>query len=306
MADSAFWRDFADQFESLHSRRSDLGANWQYKSGSGGAAEWTLFGDNGQKAKFEALARRAAIGLRNKRSQDLLVAWLEALREFGSLAGRGRTQFATESNEDGSVRATYVLGSIGGICEASAHVCKMLESRSLQAEFEEEQRSDPKNGPPLLKQFEAFKSLEGLFTGPVEQIPEALIRRFVADRDGIPPEDVTQQQIQFEVTALLPYYPAITVTPHDDPAAGSPEKQGLQQPQAQKNPALPPINKTSRKQFVEAILTEKGWSILDWSNEAGVAYHTAADYLSGVKNPYRSTRVKLARALGVSPNQLPE
>ena len=61
-----------------------------------------------------------------------------------------------------------------------------------------------------------------------------------------------------------------------------------------------------RKTFVEAILTEKGWSILDWANEANVAYHTAADYLAGTKKPYRSTRVKLAKALGIPPNQLPE
>jgi lambda repressor-like predicted transcriptional regulator len=62
----------------------------------------------------------------------------------------------------------------------------------------------------------------------------------------------------------------------------------------------------ARKAFIEALLTEKGWSILDWALEAGVAYHTAADYLSGEKNPYRSTRVKLATALGLPPNQLPE
>jgi hypothetical protein len=60
-----------------------------------------------------------------------------------------------------------------------------------------------------------------------------------------------------------------------------------------------------RKQYIEPILTDKGWSILDWANEANVAYHTAADYLTGSKNPYRSTRVKLARALGVTANQLP-
>jgi len=62
----------------------------------------------------------------------------------------------------------------------------------------------------------------------------------------------------------------------------------------------------ARRAFVEPILTEKGWSILDWANEAEVAYHTAADYLSGCKSPYRSTRAKLAKALGVSANQLPE
>ena len=39
-----------------------------------------------------------------------------------------------------------------------------------------------------------------------------------------------------------------------------------------------------RKAFVTPILDEKGWSILDWANEAEVAYHTAADYLAGTTN----------------------
>ncbi len=61
-----------------------------------------------------------------------------------------------------------------------------------------------------------------------------------------------------------------------------------------------------RKKIIEPLLVDRGWSILDWANHANVAYHTAADYLSGSKRPYRSTRVKLAKALGLSPNQLPE
>jgi len=62
----------------------------------------------------------------------------------------------------------------------------------------------------------------------------------------------------------------------------------------------------TRKEAVLRILEEKGWSILDWASEADVAYHTAADYLSGKKNPFRSTRAKLAKALGVPVNSLPE
>jgi lambda repressor-like predicted transcriptional regulator len=62
----------------------------------------------------------------------------------------------------------------------------------------------------------------------------------------------------------------------------------------------------SRRAFVEPILAAKGWSILDWANEADVAYHTAADYLAGTTKPYRSSRVKLAKALGVSVQQLPK
>lgn len=62
----------------------------------------------------------------------------------------------------------------------------------------------------------------------------------------------------------------------------------------------------ARSAFVRPMLTEKGWSIEDWANEANVACHTASDYLSGKKRPYPSTRAKLAKALGVSDNSLPE
>jgi hypothetical protein len=62
---------------------------------------------------------------------------------------------------------------------------------------------------------------------------------------------------------------------------------------------------SKRKAFVEPILLAKGWSHLRWAMEAEVAYNTVADYLTGKKNPYSSTRVKLAKALGVTPNLLP-
>ncbi len=61
-----------------------------------------------------------------------------------------------------------------------------------------------------------------------------------------------------------------------------------------------------RRSFVEPLLTEKGWSPLQWSVEAEVAYHTAVDYLNGITKPNRKSRVRLARSLGVSPNELPE
>ncbi|MFZ0914536.1 MAG: helix-turn-helix transcriptional regulator [Candidatus Korobacteraceae bacterium] len=63
--------------------------------------------------------------------------------------------------------------------------------------------------------------------------------------------------------------------------------------------------KISRKAFVTPLLDAKGWSILDWASEAEVAPATAVDYLQDKTKPYRSTRLKLAKALGVSVEQLP-
>jgi hypothetical protein len=74
---------------------------------------------------------------------------------------------------------------------------------------------DPKNWSPLRRRFEAFKKIKELITGPHEIIPEALVRDAIAEQLGIKPEEVTWQQIRFEVAGLLPYYPAITVVPSE-------------------------------------------------------------------------------------------
>lgn len=62
----------------------------------------------------------------------------------------------------------------------------------------------------------------------------------------------------------------------------------------------------TRRGFVEPILERKGWSILDWANAANVAHATAMDYVLDKTSPYRSTRAKLAKALGVPIEQFPQ
>jgi hypothetical protein len=61
----------------------------------------------------------------------------------------------------------------------------------------------------------------------------------------------------------------------------------------------------SRRAFVEPLLLAKGWSQLDWANEAHVAHTTVTDYLEGRRDPYPSTRLKLANALGIAAHELP-
>jgi lambda repressor-like predicted transcriptional regulator len=97
------------------------------------------------------------------------------------------------------------------------------------------------------------------------------------------------------------------------PAPASPPAYSalLTMPQATVNQAAVPEpveqhpKQNAREAFVLPILETKGWSILDWSNEAEVAYHTAADYLEGKTRPYRSSRLKMAKALGITVQQLP-
>jgi hypothetical protein len=61
----------------------------------------------------------------------------------------------------------------------------------------------------------------------------------------------------------------------------------------------------ARTAFIEPILTRKGWSDLDLAHEADVDYKTVRNFLDGAA-AYRSTRLKLARALVVPVEQLPE
>jgi lambda repressor-like predicted transcriptional regulator len=163
----------------------------------------------------------------------------------------------------------------------------------LQSEFEAKQRRDAKNWSPLRRQWEAYRQIKNLIAGPHEQIPEALVRRTIAEQYGVKPEEVTTKQIQFEVSGLLDAFPAITVVPS---AEDSQEPEGTQREQ-----------QSGRKDFVIPLLEAKGWSILDWANEAGVAHATAHDYLDGkTKKSYASTRLKLAKALGVPVDKLPK
>jgi hypothetical protein len=189
---------------------------------------WRLIGgiDGGPQARFEALARRAAFEIANPDYPDLLVAWLEALRENGwSEPG----SYYDEQDADGSEGLPHTVGTIALACEASANFCKTLESHAIQAEFEEKQRNHPKNWSPLRQRFEAFKTIKELRAGPHEHIPESLVKEVLALQYGIKPEEVTRRQIQFEVSRLLPDYPAIRVVPSEpEPAQTEPP-----QPEAQ-------------------------------------------------------------------------
>ncbi len=89
-----------------------------------------------------------------------------------------------------------------------------------------------------------------------------------------------------------------------------PDGTAIVRPKSASSLAAPPEPaekpKPSREEFVKPILETKGWSILDWANEAEVSYHAATDYMAGTRRSYPSTRAKLAKALGVSVQELPK
>ena len=73
----------------------------------------------------------------------------------------------------------------------------------------------------------------------------------------------------------------------------------------QQTASTAPSAATPRQAFVLPLLEKRGWSTGDWAVEAQVSPATAQDYLANTTKPYRSTRVKLAKALGVPVQQLP-
>jgi transcriptional regulator with XRE-family HTH domain len=60
-----------------------------------------------------------------------------------------------------------------------------------------------------------------------------------------------------------------------------------------------------RKSFLDKRLKIKGYSLRVWATQAGVAVSTVRCYRSGKTNPHPSTLWKLARALGISIEQMP-
>jgi hypothetical protein len=185
MADSSFWRDLATQFSALQDK-------WRLRTG--GASDLMCI-------EVETLAKRGASEIANAGAPDLLGIWLAELRKAGL-----PTQVSGQSDEvlsEGEFAESISRGFIDGLCEASATFCKRLEAQAVQAEFEEKQRNDPRNWTQFRQQYEAFKNVRELRSEPPEQIPEEFVRQTIARISGTKPQDVTREQIAFEVAGLL-------------------------------------------------------------------------------------------------------
>jgi hypothetical protein len=162
---------------------------------------------------FDTLARRGASQIASAGTTDLFGAWLEAIRNEQINFRYSQHMPAVEVKEDGSKGQQYMSGSISNPCEASAILCKKLETRAIQSEFEEKQRHHPRNWSRLRTQFEIFKMEERSKREPPEEIPLALVKKVIAEERGINPEEVTVQQIRLALSELWVDYPTITVNP---------------------------------------------------------------------------------------------
>jgi hypothetical protein len=181
MADSAFWRDLAKEFLALQDRlRADSKPT------------------DLTNRSFDVLATRGASAIAG--APDVWV-WLGVVMkedpEFCS------SYLDKEVSDKAEFEHSLVMGQIDRLCQLSATFCKKLEDHAVQAEFEEKQRNDPRNWSQFRQQYEAVKSVRELRSEPPEQIFEEFVRQAIARIRGIKPEDVTREQIAFEVAGLF-------------------------------------------------------------------------------------------------------
>lgn len=284
MADSAFWRDLADQFRALPLECKMLRADrYPVDDETGELSHWQLSGTATATALVGALARRAASEIPNPPTPDLLETWLEVLIKRGDVRFHSQI-ISTGNNPDGTARPKQTIGSLYQLPEHSANYCKMLESEALQAEAEEKRRNDPKNWPPLRAEFEVFKSLRDMHSGPHEEIPEALVRDSISRQLGIKPEEVTWGQMRHAVSSLLPYYRAVRLVPTPgsqlDPHRNLRRKRKLKR----KRKARPAPKETVAEQ-IQLLRKESNLTVDQLAEKVGLDARNVTRHLSGKTKP---------------------
>jgi len=166
MASSDFWRKRAVEFKGSRPR-GGISAFLDDIPNSPTHGQWEIIGGTLAPA-FEALARRAAEGIASEKTTDLLKAWIERLVQEG---------FGTKSISTGEVFM------IGDIYEASESLCRMLESRALQSEFEERRHMHQMTRLISDRLYEKRSPSTGQVTDqevPIREDRRSLIDRFIA------------------------------------------------------------------------------------------------------------------------------
>jgi hypothetical protein len=290
MATSDLWRDLAAEFRALPGG-SALRGDWDYTSGR--PCQWRFAGTSPSiHTRFEALARRAACEMPNPKYSDSLLSWLEAIRE--NSAQPGTTSTYSEQYGDGSEGPVHVVGSLHNLCEESAIYCNRLESEARQREFEEKQRNNPKNWSQFRQMYEAFKRVKEVRQEPPERIPEEFVRDAIARIHGIKPEDVTAQQIRFEVAGLLPIYPHIelipTAPPNTPSSATAPGSEQQQESKPIPRPETPKPTATAAPetiaQQIQRLREECRWSVEQLAESSGLSPRQVARHISGESTPH--------------------
>jgi hypothetical protein len=286
MNTSDLWRSLATDFKSVPTVR-EFTAYRHYKSGNT-QVNWQLTTDQAALVEFNVLARRGASMLTPPPNGDLSLAWLEALWHE---ATHGPVRSTSEVInpppnflKEGLRTPLQLRGKIDRVFEASSTLCKKLESAALQTEFEEKQQNDPRNWSQFRQQYEALKTIKDIINGPAERIPEEWVRSTIASIHGIKPEEVTPQQIRFEISGLLsssrPRIELVPTATEEPPPPTTPEEITTDKPL----PDSPPAQETIATQ-IQTLRLECKWTIEKLASKTGMDEKTVKRHLSGRSNP---------------------
>jgi hypothetical protein len=77
------------------------------------------------------------------------------------------------------------------------------------------EKEDPRTWSPVVQQWEAFKAMKELITGPHEQVPESVLRNILSWQHDIKPEEVTWEHLRQAGYELCRQYGAVTIVPND-------------------------------------------------------------------------------------------
>jgi hypothetical protein len=227
------------------------------------------------------------------------VAYLEKRAIFGGLDHHGLTRFEMCEIVDEATRE-LMQSYLGEVVAETP-----LLAQTVDIPHEDSRNSlpnDPQSWSPLVQQYEAYKQIKELRSGPHERIPEDLVRRAVAEQHGIKPEEVTSEQIRFEVAALLPRYPAITLI------LSGPTPEPILQPDISRvetvnapsgTRLLSTIECPSAARKMEAYLSANGIGLTDFSSRAGTTDRTLRNFRKTGKIR-RNLFAGIAKAMGIT------
>jgi hypothetical protein len=262
MPDSDFWRDLAEQFRPVDPQEL-LRAAWTCKvkvemEETPVLAQWRLVGTDYRTRSvqfaFEALARRG--GPKIFPLMESLTGWLEALRQ--QRLNVENESMAIETSPDGTVVSHIYMGSIMRLRQASVDLCKFHESLALEterwADAIKQQKNDPRNWPSVVQHWEGIKAIKELTSGPVEEIPESVVRTHLAGQHGIRPEEVTLGQIRRAAIDLSARYGAVTIVP-DSPQLTEVRSEAQQVEAASRSGMTDEEHKAERKAIRDAYLS---------------------------------------------------
>ena len=156
------------------------------------------------------------------------------------------------------------------------------------------------DGPTLRGEVEAYRKIEQLVTSPHLQIPEDLVRRFIARQQNIKPEDVTEEQIRFEVSGLFDFYPAITVIP-SRPAKGEDSTPGGDEKRSARLSAMIDCPAAARK--MEAYIKLNGVGMTEFASKVGANERTLRSFRASGK-VRRDIFGNIATAMGITKAEL--